>query len=192
MVNKIVTVFGSSRPREGDEEYRLAYEVGKNLALNGFTVCNGGYAGIMEASARGAKEAGGETIGVTFQNTFKKSVNRWIDEEMFQPMLVERMMKLVELGNAYVVLKGGTGTLLEFAAVWEFINKGLLAEKPIVIIGDFWKSVVETLREELLWEGVGDCTKFIHCASSPAECASFLKQQLISFIQFGGSSNTRP
>ena len=87
-------------------------------------------------------------------------------------------MKLVELGDAYVVLKGGTGTLLELAAVWEFINKGLLAAKPIVMIGDFWKNVVETLREEMLWEGVGDCTKFILRASSPEECASLLKQQL--------------
>ena len=179
IARKIVAVFGSSRPSEGDEEYLIAYEVGKYLALNGFTVCNGGYAGIMEASARGAKEAGGKTIGVTFKNKFKKSVNRWIDEEEFQPTLVERMMKLVELGNAYVVLKGGTGTLLELAAVWEFINKGLFAERPIVIIGNFWSGVVETLREELLWEGAGDCTKFIHCASSPEECASFLKQQLI-------------
>ena len=77
IARKIVTVFGSSRPGEGDEEYLLAYEVGKNLALNGFTVCNGGYAGIMEASARGAKEAGGKTIGVTFKNTFKKILTIW-------------------------------------------------------------------------------------------------------------------
>ncbi len=182
IVKKIVTIFGSSRPSEGDEEYRLAYEVGKNLALNGFTVCNGGYAGIMEASARGAKEAGGRTIGVTFQNIFKKSVNRWIDEEMFQPTLIERMMKLVELGDAYVVLKGGTGTLLELAAVWEFINKGLLKEKPIVIVGDFWNGVIETLREELLWEGAGDCTKYIHRTSSPEECAKLLKEQLREYL----------
>jgi uncharacterized protein (TIGR00730 family) len=178
MVSKIVTVFGSSRPTEGDEEYRLAYEVGKNLALNSFIVCNGGYGGIMEASARGAKEAGGKTIGVTFKNTFKKSVNRWIDEEMFQPTLVERMMKLVELGNAYVVLKGGTGTLLELAAVLEFINKGLLKEKPIVIVGDFWNCVIETLREELLSEGADNYTKYIHRTSSPEECAKLLKAQL--------------
>ncbi len=178
IARKIVTVFGSSRLSEGDEEYWLAYEVGKNLALHGFTVCNGGYAGIMEASARGAKEAGGKTIGVTFKNNFKKNVNHWIDEEMFQPTLLERMMKLVELGNAYVVLKGGTGTLLELAAVWEFINKGLLKEKPIVIVGDFWDGVIETLRKELLWEGDGDCTKYIHRTSSPEECAKLLKDRL--------------
>ncbi len=177
-MNKVVTVFGSSRPIEGDEEYRLAYKVGKHLALAGITVCNGGYAGIMEASAQGAKEAGGSTIGVTFKNSFGKSANRWIDEEILQPTLIERMMKLVQLGNAYVVLKGGTGTLLELAAVWEFINKGLLKEKPIVIVGDFWNNVVDTLHEELLWEGAGDCTKFIHRSSSPEECAAFLKEQL--------------
>jgi predicted Rossmann-fold nucleotide-binding protein len=88
------------------------------------------------------------------------------------------MMKLVDLGDAYIVLKGGTGTLLEFAAVWEFINKRLLREKPIVLIGDFWNGVVETLREELLWEGVGDCTTFIHRTSSPEECAAFLRTRL--------------
>jgi uncharacterized protein (TIGR00730 family) len=177
-MNKVITIFGSSRPTEGDEEYQLAYEVGKQLSLAGFSVCNGGFGGIMEASARGAKEAGGKTIGVTF-NIKRRAANSWIDENIHVPALIDRMMKLVELGDAYVVLKGGTGTLLELAAVWEFINKGLLAEKPIVIIGDFWSGVVETLREELLWEGVGDCTKFIHCASSPVECALFLKQQLI-------------
>ena len=176
-MNKVITIFGSSRPIEGDEEYQLAYEVGKQLSFAGFTVCNGGFGGIMEASARGAKEAGGKTIGVTF-NIKGRATNSWIDENIHVPALIDRMMKLVELGDVYVVLKGGTGTLLEFAAVWEFINKGLLAEKPIIIIGDFWNGVVETLREELLWEGVGDCSKFIHCTSSPEECASFLKRQL--------------
>jgi len=176
---KVVTVFGSSRPVEGDDEYRLAYELGRQLALCGFTVCNGGYAGIMEASARGAKEAGGNTLGVTFKNPFGRTANNWIDEELFQPTLVERMMKLVELGDAYVVLKGGTGTLLELAAVWEFINKRILQEKPIVIVGTFWNGVVDTLSTELLREGVGDCTKFIHRASSPEHCADLLKERLL-------------
>jgi uncharacterized protein (TIGR00730 family) len=176
-MNKVITVFGSSRPRESDDEYQLAYDVGRKLSLAGFTVCNGGFGGIMEASARGAKEAGGKTIGVTF--TIKdRTANPWIDENIHVPALIDRMMKLVELGDAYIVLKGGTGTLLELAAVWEFINKGLLAEKPIVIVGGFWKNVVETLREELLWEGFGDCTKFIHSSSSPEECASFLMRKL--------------
>jgi uncharacterized protein (TIGR00725 family) len=176
-MNNVITIFGSSRPVQGDDEYQLAYETGKQLALAGFTVCNGGFGGIMEASARGAKDAGGKTIGVTF-DIKGRAANRWIDDNIHVPVLIDRMMKLVELGDAYVVLKGGTGTLLELAAVWEFINKGLLAEKPIVIVGDFWKNVVETLRQELIWEGIGDCTKFIYSASSPEECASYLKNHI--------------
>ncbi len=178
-MSKVITVFGSSRPAEGEQEYTLAYDVGSALARADFIVCNGGFGGTMAASARGAKEAGGKTIGVTFSYS-NRTPNPWIDRHFHFPTLIERMMKLVELGDAYVVLKGGTGTLLELAAVWEFINKGLTKEKPIVLVGGFWNGVVDTLREEMLWEGSGDCTKFIHRAGSPAECAEFLKARLLS------------
>lgn len=177
MKKRVVTVFGSSRPREGEPEYTEAQEIGRELASAGFVVCNGGFGGIMEASARGAKEAGGETIGVTV-DAFARKANRWIDREIRKPTLVERLATLVEAAEGYVVLKGGTGTLLELAYVWEFINKQLIQEKPIVIVGDFWSGVVETLKDELLWEGRGDCTKFIQKADSPQECATLLKQKL--------------
>ena len=178
MTPHIVTIFGSSRPTEDSAEYQLARALGKELAQAGLTVCNGGYAGTMEASARGSKEAGGATIGVTV-DAFGKSANRWIDREIRLPTLTERLMKLVELGDAYVVLKGGTGTLLELAYVWEFINKGLLREKPIVIVGSFWRGVVHTLKEELIWEGLGDCTKLIAQVETPEACVSYLKQKLV-------------
>ena len=177
MESKIVTVFGSSRPKQGEAEYQLAFELGKALAKSEFTVCNGGYAGIMEASARGARESGGPTIGVTV-DAFAKSANQWIEREIRLPTLTERLMKLVELGDAYVILKGGTGTLLELAYVWEFINKGLVREKPIVVVGNFWGGVIQTLKEELIWEGLGDCTKLIKQVETPADCARFLRQEL--------------
>ncbi len=84
----------------------------------------------------------------------------------------------MDSADGYVILKGGTGTLLELAYVWEFINKKLSKEKPIVIVGDFWTRVVETLKDELLREGLGDCTKFIRRVDSPRECAALLKQAL--------------
>ncbi len=174
-MKKTVSVFGSSRPAESDPEYKLAHDVGKQLAHAGFTVCNGGYGGAMEASARGAKEAGGSTIGVTCE-FFSRHANQWIDQTICVPTLVERLMKLVELGDAYVILKGGTGTLLELAAVWEFINKNVIREKPIVLVGNFWKGVVETLGEELQQEGA--TARFIHNVSTAEKCAEFLKKEL--------------
>ncbi len=174
---KVITIFGSSRPREGEPEYSEAYNVGKELALAGFVVCNGGYGGTMEASARGAKEAGGTTIGVTV-DAFDRIANRWIDKEIREPSLVRRIGTLVETGSGYVIVKGGTGTLLELAYVWEYLNKGFIPEKPIIVVGNFWRGVVDTLKDELLWEGLGDCTKFIQQVSSPQECASVLKRSL--------------
>jgi len=147
------------------------------LARGGFIVCNGGYGGIMEASARGAKEAGGRTIGITLE-AFAGRSNRWIDDEIRVRSLAERLARLVGMGDGYVILKGGTGTLLELAYVWELTNKKLMPEKPIVLLGDFWKGVVDTLREELIWEGLGDCTRIIKVVQSPRECALDLKERL--------------
>ncbi len=174
---KIVSVFGSSRPAEGSDEYGLAYEVGKQLARAGFAVCNGGYSGTMAASAKGAHDAGGETIGVT-AHIFPKPANRWIKKELRMQRFEDRLFKLVELGDAYVVLKGGTGTLLELAYVWETMNKGFLTQKPIVVVGGFWDQVIETLRAELIWEGIGDCTKLIVQAPTPEQAASFILKSL--------------
>ena len=177
-MKKVISVFGSLRPREDDPEYIEARDLGKELALAGFVVCNGGYGGIMEASARGAKEAGGETIGVTV-DTFTRVANRWIDREIREHTLVERIETLVNSADGYVVVKGGTGTLLELAYVWEFINKKFIPEKPIILVGDFWGKVIETLKDELLWEGLGDCTKFVQKVATPQECAFLLKQRLL-------------
>jgi uncharacterized protein (TIGR00730 family) len=176
-MKNIITVFGSARASMESEEYAQAYAVGRALAGAGFTVCNGGYGGAMEASAKGAKEAGGDTIGVSF-NTPGREQNPWIDTIIETGPLSERLLRLVELGDAYVVLKGGTGTLLELACVWEFVNKGIVPKKPIIILGAFWQPVVETLRGELLWEGLGDCTEFIRNAGTAEECARLLVESL--------------
>ncbi len=176
-MKKVISVFGSSRPHEHDLEYIEARNIGKALAEAGFIVCNGGYGGIMEASARGAKEAGGETIGVTV-GAFAHRANQWIDKEIRKATLVERIEMLVNTADGYVIVKGGTGTLLELAYVWEFINKGFIPEKPIIIVGDFWGKVVETLKDELLWEGLGDCTKFVQKVATPEECATLLTRRL--------------
>ncbi len=177
-MKKVISIFGSSRPRERDPEYVEALNIGRALAKAGFIVCNGGYGGIMEASARGAKEAGGETIGVTVA-TFARMANQWIDKEIKMPTLVERIETLVNTADGYVIVKGGTGTLLELAYVWEFINKRFIPEKPIIIVGEFWGKVVETLKDELLWEGLGECIKFVQKVATPEECVSLLKQRFL-------------
>lgn len=176
-MSSIVTVFGSSVPAAKTPQYMTAYECGTMLAKSGMTVCNGGYGGTMEASAKGAKEAGGRTIGVTV-STWSRKPNAWIQQEVKTTSLFERLLKLVELGDAYVVLPGGSGTLLEFACVLELINKGIIGRKPIVLVGDFWNGVLETLRNEPGVGGQNDCTRLVHTVKNPEELSSHLKMVL--------------
>lgn len=174
-MTRTITLFGSSKPREGDPEYTLARTTGRLLAEAGFSICNGGYRGTMEASARGAREAHGRTIGVTV-STFPATANPYIQEEIKASSLWDRIRLLMEHGDAYLIFKGSTGTLLEFAAVWESVNKGLMPEKPILVLGGFWKSVVETMRMELEEEGMADCTRLVHRFADPEACVQFLKE----------------
>jgi predicted Rossmann-fold nucleotide-binding protein len=110
------------------------------LAQAGFAVATGGYGGVMEGVSRGAKEAAGKVFGVTGE-VFRSPANRWVEEEIRVKNWQERLVKLVELGAGYVVLPGGTGTLVELSVVWEWINKGFLPVKPLVILGEFWLPV---------------------------------------------------
>ena len=174
----IVSVFGSSRPGPDQPEYAAALEVGRLLAAAGFTVCNGGYGGIMEASARGAKEARGHTMGVISSSFGELRANRWIDEIVTEKSLVDRLMKLISVADAYVILKGGTGTLLELAAVWEFMNKNIMQKKPCVAVGGFWNGVIQTLKDELAWEGFGHATHLMSTTDTPVECVEILKKAL--------------
>ena len=146
MSKKVVTIFGTARAQPGDSAYELAQETGKLLAQSGFTIANGGYGGTMTAAAKGAAEAGGEIIGVTC-STFKSKANKYTTKEIITASLDERLDTLIKLGQAYIVLPGGTGTLLELAKVWELKNKGFLeSPKPIILIGEFWKPLVELLN----------------------------------------------
>lgn len=173
---KIVTVFGSSRPRPGETEYSVAQELGGELARQKFIVCSGGYAGTMEAVSRGAKEAGGRTIGIT-AHFFKARANQFVDEEIRKKTWQGRLFALVARGDAFVACPGGTGTLVELAVVWEMLNKRIVRAKPLVVLGEFWHPIVDRVREiELRHESRWAEKKesLVHRASSPADAVKFL------------------
>src|SRR5208283_5204942 len=112
----------------------------------GFAVCSGGYGGVMEAASRGAKEAGGKTYGVTAE-FFGRKVNQWVDVEVRKKTWEERLFELIRLADGFVACKGGTGTLVELAVVWEMLNKSVMARKPFAVLGDFWQPILERVRE---------------------------------------------
>jgi uncharacterized protein (TIGR00730 family) len=177
----IVTVFGSSRPREGDADYEEARTLGRALAKHGFSVCSGGYGGVMEAVSRGAKEAGGETCGVTAEFFKTAKLNRWIDVEVRMKTWEERLFELIRRADGFVACKGGTGTLVELAVVWEMLNKSVMAGKPFAVLGDFWQPVLERVREVELGHAAlwGEANgRLVYVATTPGDVASHLTTKL--------------
>jgi uncharacterized protein (TIGR00725 family) len=184
MDEKIVTVFGSSRPRGGDAEYEEAWELGKKLAERGLAICTGGYGGVMEAVSRGAKEGGGKTYGVTAE-FFQGKVNDWVDVEVRRKTWEERLFGLIEMGDGFVACKGGTGTLVELALVWEMLNKSVMQAKPVVVFGDFWQPILERVREVELGQAAinsrvwGEANgRLVHSAMGVEETVEFLAEKL--------------
>jgi len=171
MSNNTITIFGTGRAKEGDSAYKLAYETGRLLAQAGFIIANGGYGGTMLAAAKGASEAGGEVIGVTCLAFKSSKANEYVTREVVTASLDERLDKLIQLGRAYVVLPGGTGTLLELAKVWELKNKGFLkTDKLIILLGEYWKPLVELVASD-----DPDSSRFVEHADEP--------QQVIELIE---------
>ena len=172
----IITVFGSARPQAGEADYEEARRLGGELARRGFQVCTGGYTGVMEAVSRGAKEAGGRTIAIT-STFFGAQANSWVDEEHAASTWQERLFELIRFGEGFVACKGGTGTLVELAVVWEMLNKGVMAGKPFVTLGDFWAPIIERVREVEVNQGSrwGEArTRLVRGAQNPAEAAEYL------------------
>src|SRR6202166_3462061 len=132
----IVSVFGSSRPRESDPEYAEARELGRVLAEKGLARCTGAYDGTMEAVSRCAKEAGGKTYGVTADFFPAAKANEWVDVEVRMKTWRERLFEIIRLGDGFVACKGGTGTLAELAVAWEMMNKSGMPAKPFVALGE--------------------------------------------------------
>jgi len=174
-MNKTITIFGSAIPREDDAQYKFAYELGAALAKEGFNICTGGYGGIMEAASKGAYDNAGLVYGVTIE-LWNKEPNQYLTVEVREDKLFERITKLLELGDAYIILQGGTGTLLEFAAVWEYANKNLQQSKPIICHSNMWKEIVDVINGQMIVENRR--TDLIRCFDTVEEIVEYLKLKL--------------
>lgn len=150
-MSKVITIFGSSFPKEDDKQYNFAYNLGAKLAQNKFEICTGGFYGIMEAASKGALDNGAEVYGVTV-NFWGSDPNRYITREIRCVNVFERIEKLMGFADAFVILQGGTGTLLELAAVWEYANKKLMDSKPIICHSSMWKEIVAVMDKQMIYE----------------------------------------
>jgi uncharacterized protein (TIGR00730 family) len=148
-----VTVFGSARFKEDNRYYTLGREMGAALSRLGFTVMTGGGPGIMEAANRGAKEAGGHTIGCNITLPFEQNPNPYLDEMLEFKYFFVRKTMLIKYSYAFIVLPGGVGTMDEFFEALTLIQTKKIKNFPIVLMGkDYYRPLIDYL-EMMVREG---------------------------------------
>jgi len=185
-VGPCVTVFGSARFKEDHPYYVLARRVGARLAEAGFTVMTGGGPGIMEAANRGAKDAGGYSVGCNITLPVEQKPNPYLDRWVeFRYFFIRKMM-LEKYSYAFIAMPGGIGTLDEIFETSVLIQTGKMKEFPFVLMGtSFWRPLVAYLRESLLQAGTideSDAARWI-VTDSPEEAVALIRDRAMQ--QFG-------
>src|SRR5256886_13801685 len=165
-MERIVTIFGGSKCGEDSEEYAQARRVGQLLAEAGFTICTGGYLGVMEAASRGAHERGGRVLGIVM-NQFKGEPNRYLTDKVATPHFYERLQRLITRSVGFIAIRGGMGTVTELSLVWNKIQTRVIDPRPLVLLGDCWPPLVKSWQQYL---AVSDeDVKSLYFASTPEE-----------------------
>lgn len=146
---KQISYFGFADAAPNDPLYKESFECAKYLADKGFVSINGGGPGIMRAVSEGAKAGGGKAVGVTFYpkditNFEGRDPNNPMDDEVVTKNYLERTLKLLELGDAYIVFRGGTGTISEFGMAWGLARLYFGHHKPLILFGKFWNEIINS------------------------------------------------
>lgn len=149
---KNIGFFGDAALPKLDPTYKEAYGVAKLLAENGYTIVDGGGPGIMNAATQGAEEGQGETLTVTFypENApgFEgRYVGNIPDREIVTTNYIERMFKLLEHSDMFIIFKGGSGTISEFGTAWVLAKLYYGHHKPFILYGEFWKEVIAGIKK---------------------------------------------
>src|SRR6266481_3298538 len=171
---RIVTIFGGSRCDANSLEYGQAYQVGALLAEKGYTICTGGYLGVMEAASRGARERGGRVLGIVM-NQFKAEPNRFLTDKVATQHFYERLQNLIVRSVGFVALRGGMGTVTELSLVWNKLQTRVIDSRPLVLLGDCWPPVVEAWKANL---AVSDAdVAALDFASTAEEAVAIVKEK---------------
>ena len=167
-----VSIFGSARTKPNDRYYRDAVEVSRLLAGHRIPVITGGGPGIMEAGNRGAKEAGGESVGCNIELPFEQGNNPYLTKNLLFKFFFVRKTMFVKYATAFIVFPGGYGTMDELFEALTLIQTGKVKSFPVILFGRaYWEGMVEWLSRTVAGAGnidAADLTLF-HVTDDPEE-----------------------
>jgi len=179
-----ITFFGDAAIPEGDPIYESVKESAKILAKDGYTIVDGGGPGIMKAATDGAESVDGTTIAVYWEPKLAgffegKNLENIVDSSTAESNYVMRTFGLIEKGDAFVVCKGGTGTISEFGLVWCLAKLYYGCHKPVVLYGDFWDDLIEAFQKAMNIDEIE--LAVLHRAKTPQELHQLVKSFEVMF-----------
>jgi uncharacterized protein (TIGR00730 family) len=152
-IGPCVTIFGSARTKPNHIYYQKAQEIASSLVREGYGVITGGGPGIMEAGNKGARLAGGKSVGLNIFLPFEQKGNIYIDSDKiinFDYFFVRKVM-FMKYSQGFIVMPGGFGTLDELFEALTLIQTKKIGRFPIVLVGkSFWKGLLTWIKKELL------------------------------------------
>ncbi|MBI3853920.1 MAG: TIGR00730 family Rossman fold protein [Verrucomicrobia bacterium] len=180
-VGPCVTMFGSARTREGDPYYQLARQMGAATARLGFTIMTGGGPGIMEAANRGAKDAGGRSVGCNIELPFEQKSNSYLDRSVTLYYFFVRKTLLIKYSYAFVVFPGGAGTVDELFEALTLIQTGKIQHFPIVMMGtDYWHGLTGFIQKMARAGTISpEDLKLIYATDSVDDAIAHIRQHAI-------------
>lgn len=174
-----VAIFGFANTPEKDKLFKEVFNVAKALGQAGYTVVDGGGPGVMLAASLGAKEGGGQVVGVTLypkdmKNFEGRNPANVLDVEIKTETYVERTLTLMKKGQVYVIFKGGTGTISEFGMAWGLARLYFGHHKPLLLYGKQWKKILKAFKDNMLMRP--EEFKVLKVVDSPEEVLDAINQ----------------
>lgn len=149
-VGPCIAVFGSARVKPGTQYYEQAREMGTGIAGLGFTVMTGGGPGIMEAANRGAKEAGGRSVGCNIILPKEQAPNNYLDRCFSSSYFFIRKVLMFKYSYGFVIMPGGIGTMDEFFEALTLIQTHKIQDFPVVLMNKhYWEPVMPLFHKML-------------------------------------------
>jgi uncharacterized protein (TIGR00730 family) len=153
-IGPAVTVFGSARTKPSDKYYKIAEQIGYKLAKAKYAVITGAGSGIMEAANKGAKEAGGKSVGLNIDIPIVQKPNSHVTHLIDFRYFFCRKVMFVKYAKAFIVMPGGYGTLDEFFEAITLIQTERIQPFPVILVGkDYWKGIVGWIKDTLIDKG---------------------------------------
>ena len=179
-VGRAITVFGSARFDENNRYYKLARDVGRELAQSGYAVITGGGPGIMEAANRGAQEGGGLSIGCNIILPHEQQPNPYLDRCIEFDYFFVRKVMLLKYSVGFVFMPGGFGTMDEVFETATLIQTGKMSEFPMVAMGtNYWAELIDFIQKAMLAEGtIGADEVEVHQTDSPADAVKYISRMV--------------